>query len=153
MPIIKGNDIIAQAQSSTVKIATFDIGTLQLIGPEQNEIQCLVLSPTRELANQTSLVYTFLGEYMNIKTCLIIGGTRLESNIKELKKGAKILFVSPGRVLDLLSKKIFSLNYLKCFVLDEADEMLSKGFLEEIKKIISLIPITAKILLLFRDYA
>ena len=147
LPIIKGNDVIAQAQSGTGKTAAFAIGTLQLIDPEQNEIQCLVLSPTRELANQTSLVYTFLGEYMNIKTCLLIGGTRLESNIKELKKGPQILVGSPGRVLDLLSKKIFSLNYLKCFVLDEADEMLSKGFLEEIKKIISLIPTTAKILL------
>ena len=91
LPIIKGNDVIAQAQSGTGKTAAFAIGTLQLIDPEQNEIQCLVLSPTRELANQTSLVYTFLGEYMNIKTCLLIGGTRLESNIKELKKGPQIL--------------------------------------------------------------
>ena len=147
LPIIKGNDVIAQAQSGTGKTAAFAIGTLQLIEPEKDEVQCLVLSPTRELANQTSLVYTFLGEYMHIKTCLLIGGTRLDSNIKKLKEGPQILVGSPGRVLELLNKKIISLSYLKSFVLDEADEMLSKGFLEEIKKIISLIPITAKILL------
>ena len=120
--------MIAQAKSGMGKTTAFVIGTLQLIDPEQNEIQYLVLSPTKEQANQTSLVYTFLGEYMNIKTCLLIGGTRLESNVKELKKGIQILVGSPGRVLDLLNKKVFYLNYLNCFVLDEADEMLSKGF-------------------------
>ena len=121
LPIIKGNDVIAQAQSGTGKTAAFAIGTLQLVDPEKDEIQCLILSPTRELAHQTSIVYQFLGEYLKVKVSLLI--------------------------LDLIKRKKISLGYLQTFVLDEADEMLSKGFLDTIKEIISLIPNTAKILL------
>ena len=147
LPIIKGKDVIAQAQSGTGKTAAFAIGTLQLIDPEKDEIQCLVLSPTRELANQTSIVYQFIGEYLKVKVCLLIGGTRIGSDIEKLKEGPNILVGSPGRVLDLLKKKHLSLAYLQTFVLDEADEMLSKGFLEIIKEIITLIPKSTKILL------
>ena len=147
LPIIEQNDVIAQAQSGTGKTAAFAIGTLQLIEPEKDEIQCLVLSPTRELANQTSIVYQFLGEYLGIKVCLIIGGIRLGTSIDKLNEGPQILVGSPGRVLDLIKRKRISLSYLKTFVLDEADEMLSKGFLETIKEIISLIPTTTNILL------
>ena len=134
LPIIKGNDVIAQAQSGTGKTAAFAIGTLQLVDPEKDEIQCLILSPTRELAHQTSIVYQFLGEYLKIKVSLLIGGTKVGADIDKLKEGPQVLVGSPGRVLDLIK-------------LDEADEMLSKGFLDTIKEIISLIPNTAKILL------
>ena len=147
LPIIKGNDVIAQAQSGTGKTAAFAIGTLQLVEPEKDEIQCLILSPTRELAHQTSIVYQFLGEYLKIKVCLLIGGTKVGADIDKLKEGPQVLVGSPGRVLDLIKRKKVSLGYLQTFVLDEADEMLSKGFLENIKEIISLIPNTAKILL------
>ena len=147
LPIIRGNDVIAQAQSGTGKTAAFAIGTLQLVDPQKDEIQCLILSPTRELAHQTSIVYQFLGEYLKVKVCLLIGGTRVGADIDKLKDGPQILVGSPGRVLDLIGKKKISLGYLQSFVLDEADEMLSKGFLESIKEIISLIPNTAKILL------
>ena len=147
LPIIRGNDVIAQAQSGTGKTAAFAIGTLQLVDPQKDEIQCLILSPTRELAHQTSIVYQFLGEYLKVKVCLLIGGTRVGADIDKLKEGPQVLVGSPGRVLDLIGKKKISLGYLQCFVLDEADEMLSKGFLGSIKEIISLIPNTAKILL------
>jgi translation initiation factor 4A len=147
LPIIKGNDVIAQAQSGTGKTAAFAIGTLQLVEPEKDEIQCLILSPTRELAHQTSIVYQFLGEYLKIKVCLLIGGTKVGADIDKLKEGPQVLVGSPGRVLDLIKRKKISLGYLQTFVLDEADEMLSKGFLDNIKEIISLIPNTAKILL------
>ena len=147
LPIIRGNDVIAQAQSGTGKTAAFAIGTLQLVDPQKDEIQCLILSPTRELAHQTSIVYQFLGEYLKVKVCLLIGGTRVGADIDKLKEGPQVLVGSPGRVLDLIGKKKISLGYLQSFVLDEADEMLSKGFLENIKEIISLIPNTAKILL------
>ena len=147
LPIIKGNDVIAQAQSGTGKTAAFAIGTLQLVDPEKDEIQCLILSPTRELAHQTSIVYQFLGEYLKIKVSLLIGGTKVGADIDKLKEGPQVLVGSPGRVLDLIKRKKISLGYLQTFVLDEADEMLSKGFLETIKEIISLIPSTAKILL------
>ena len=147
LPIIKGNDVIAQAQSGTGKTAAFAIGTLQLVDPSKDEIQCLILSPTRELAHQTSIVYQFLGEYLKVKVSLLIGGTKVGADIDKLKEGPQVLVGSPGRVLDLIKRKKISLGYLQTFVLDEADEMLSKGFLETIKEIISLIPSTAKILL------
>ena len=147
LPIIQGNDVIAQAQSGTGKTAAFAIGTLQLVDPEKDEIQCLILSPTRELAHQTSIVYQFLGEYLKVKVSLLIGGTKVGSDIDKLKEGPQVLVGSPGRVLDLIKRKKISLGYLQSFVLDEADEMLSKGFLETMKEIISLIPTTAKILL------
>ena len=147
LPIIKGNDVIAQAQSGTGKTAAFAIGTLQLIEEDKDDIQCLVLSPTRELANQTSIVYKFLGEYLKVRICLLIGGIRVGNDIDKLKESPQVLVGSPGRVLDLIKKKRISLGYLKSFVLDEADEMLSKGFLDSIKEIIQIIPQTAKILL------
>ena len=147
LPIIKGNYVISQAQSGTGKTAAFAIGTLQLVDPEKDEIQCLILSPTRELAHQTSIVYQFLGEYLKIKVSLLIGGTKVGADIDKLKEGPQVLVGSPGRVLDLIKRKKISLGYLQTFVLDEADEMLSKGFLDTIKEIISLIPNTAKILL------
>ena len=147
LPIIQGRDVIAQAQSGTGKTAAFAIGTLQLVDPTKDEIQCLILSPTRELAHQTSIVYQFIGEYLKVKTCLLIGGTRVGVDIDKLKECPQILVGSPGRVHDLIKKKKISLGYLQSFVLDEADEMLSKGFLGTIKEIITLIPETAKILL------
>lgn len=147
LPIIQGRDVIAQAQSGTGKTAAFAIGTLQLVEENKDEIQCLILSPTRELAHQTSIVYQFLGEYLKVKISLLIGGTKVGLDIDKLKEGPQILVGSPGRILDLIKRKKISLAYLQTFVLDEADEMLSKGFLETIKEIIEMIPTTAKILL------
>lgn len=147
IPILENRDVIAQAQSGTGKTAAFAIGTLQLIEEDKDDIQCLVLSPTRELANQTSIVYKFLGEYLKVRICLLIGGIRVGNDIDKLKESPQVLVGSPGRVLDLIKKKRISLGYLKSFVLDEADEMLSKGFLDSIKEIIQIIPQTAKILL------
>ena len=78
LPIIKGNDVIAQALSGTGKTAAFAIGTLQLVELEKDEIQCLILSPTPELTHQISIVYQFLGEYLKIKVCLLIGEQKSE---------------------------------------------------------------------------
>ena len=147
LPIIKGHDVIAQAQSGTGKTAAFAIGSLQLIDTKKDDIQCLVLAPTRELAQQTAIVYNFLGEFMKIKVSLVIGGTRLGADLEKLKEGPQVLVGTPGRVLDLIKRKQISLAYLQTFILDEADEMLSKGFLENIKEIIGHISETAKILL------
>lgn len=146
-PIILGKDVIAQAQSGTGKTATFAIGTLQNIDPSILEVQCLVLAPTRELAQQISIVYKFIGEYLKIKVQVLIGGTRVKDGITSLEGGVHVVVGTPGRVLDMLKKKILKLSYLKCFVLDEADEMLSKGFLENMKEVISYIPGECRILL------
>ena len=147
LPIIKGLDVIAQAQSGTGKTAAFAIGSLQLVDLTKDEIQCLVLSPTRELAQQTAIVYQFLGECLKVKISLLIGGTKIGADLEKLREGPQVLVGSPGRVLDLIRRKQISLGYLQTFILDEADEMLSKGFLDNIKEIISLIPTTTKILL------
>ena len=147
LPIIKQRDVIAQAQSGTGKTAAFAIGSLQLVDVGKDEIQCLVLSPTRELAQQTSIVYQFLGECLKVKVTLLIGGTKVGADLDKLREGPQVLVGSPGRVLDLIRRKQVSLAYLQTFILDEADEMLSKGFIENIKEIISLIPTTTKILL------
>ena len=147
LPIIKERDVIAQAQSGTGKTAAFAIGSLQLIDVSKDDIQCLVLSPTRELAQQTAIVYQFLGECLKVKVTLLIGGTKLGADLDKLREGPQVLVGSPGRVLDLIRRKQINLSELKTFILDEADEMLSKGFIENIKEIISLIPTTSKILL------
>ena len=147
LPIIKGMDVIAQAQSGTGKTAAFAIGSLQLVDVTKDEIQCLVLSPTRELAQQTAIVYNFIGECLKVKISLLIGGTKIGADLEKLREGPQVLVGSPARVLDLIRRKQISLGYLQTFILDEADEMLSKGFLDNIREIISLIPTTTKILL------
>lgn len=148
LPIVKGHDIIAQAQSGTGKTATFAIGTLQLVDTSLDTVQALVLAPTRELAQQIAIVYQFLGEFLKVKVHLLIGGTQVKSDVDKLQNGGPHIVVGcPGRVLDMINKKVLSLSSLKSFVLDEADEMLSKGFLENIKEIIAFIPPITKVLL------
>jgi translation initiation factor 4A len=108
-------------------------------------VQVLVLAPTRELAQQIAIVYKFLGEYLNVKVQYFIGGTQVKNDIKNLESGVHVVVGTPGRVLDMLKKNILKLNYLKAFVLDEADEMLSKGFLENMKEVITYIPTDCKV--------
>jgi translation initiation factor 4A len=140
LPIIKGRDVIAQAQSGTGKTATFAIGTLQMIDTSKDDVQILVLAPTRELAQQISFVYKFLGEFLEAKVQCFIGGTDVKTDIKNLQSGVHIVVGTPGRILDMLKKNILKLSELRVFVLDEADEMLSKGFLEKVKETIAYIP-------------
>lgn len=140
LPIIQGRDVIAQAQSGTGKTATFAIGTLEVLDTSINEVQVLVLAPTRELAQQIAIVYKFLGEYLEVNVQVLIGGTQVKIDIKNLENGTQIVVGTPGRVLDMLKKGVLKLGHLKAFVLDEADEMLSKGFLENMKEVISHIP-------------
>jgi len=146
-PIILGKDVIAQAQSGTGKTATFAIGSLQLIDTNKAEVQTLVLAPTRELAQQIATVYKFIGEHLKVKVLTLIGGTQVRENMKSLEGGVHVVVGTPGRVLDMLKKSILKLTHLKCFILDEADEMLSKGFLENMKDVISFIPAECRILL------
>ena len=116
LPIIKQRDVIAQAQSGTGKTAAFAIGSLQLVDVSKDEIQCLVLSPTRELAQQTSIVYQFLGECLKVKVTLLIGGTKVGADLDKLREGPQVLVGSPGRVLDLIRRKQVSLAYLQTFI-------------------------------------
>jgi translation initiation factor 4A len=140
LPIIRQKDVIAQAQSGSGKTGTFVIGTLQVIDLSKLEVQALILAPTRELAQQIYNVYNFIGEFLKVKVLNLIGGTQVKDSVKALEGGVHVIVGSPGRVLDMLKKSHLKLAYLKCLVLDEADDLLSKGFLENMKEIISLIP-------------
>lgn len=145
LPFLKCRDLIAQAQSGSGKTGAFTIGSLQIIDSTKNDVQALILAPTRELAQQIYDVYVFIGEYMKIKVLNLIGGTEMKESIKALENGVQIVVGSPGRVLDLLKKSYLKLAYLKVLILDEADDLLQKGFLENMKEIISLIPTECRI--------
>lgn len=139
-PLILGHDTIAQAQSGTGKTATFTVGLLQLIDTEVNQLQALVLAPTRELAQQIFRVISQIGEYMRIKCHACIGGTVVKEDIRILERGVHVVVGTPGRVFDMLSRNHLSAQHLRVFVLDEADEMLSRGFKEQIQEIFRHLP-------------
>jgi translation initiation factor 4A len=139
-PIILGRDTIAQAQSGTGKTATFTIGLLQAIDTSVRQCQSLILAPTRELAQQITRVVGQIGDYMKIKCHACIGGTVVREDIRILEQGVHVVVGTPGRVFDMMQRKHLSTNYLKIFILDEADEMLSRGFKEQIQEIFQLLP-------------
>jgi len=150
VPCIKGYDVIAQAQSGTGKTATFAISILQSIDPTDKNVQALVLAPTRELANQIIKVITALGDYMDIGCYACIGGTNVRNEIKALKEGShQIIVGTPGRVLDMIAnRRAIDPSKIKQFVLDEADEMLSKGFKDGIYDIFRELPGNIQVILL-----
>ena len=139
-PIIDGCDIIAQAQSGTGKTATFSIGLLHRIDETKKETQAIILAHTRELALQIESVIKKLSEYMNVSINLSVGGTTVRNNIDELLKNPQIVIGTPGRVLDMINKKALDTRNLKIMILDEADEMLSKIFSNQIYDIFRFLP-------------
>ncbi|KAI7903364.1 ATP-dependent RNA helicase eIF4A [Cokeromyces recurvatus] len=149
MPVIKGHDVIAQAQSGTGKTATFSISVLQSIDTELKEPQALILAPTRELALQIQKVVMALGDFMGIKSHACIGGTAIREDIATLQSGVQVVVGTPGRVLDMIqNRRAFNTKHMKLFVLDEADEMLSRGFKDQIYDIFQLLPETTQVVLL-----
>ena len=134
LPLLDTRDIIAQAQSGTGKTACFAIGALEKVDTSMKNIQIIVLSPTRELSCQIKNVIDLMGQYIyNLKTHLLIGGTSTENDITELKKNTPHILVGcPGRVNDMLRRKNISKDFIKLIILDEADEMLSSGFKEQV---------------------
>ncbi len=134
--LIKGKDIIAQAQSGSGKTGAFCIGALQKIDTNINNVQIIILSHTKELARQTYNVFNSLGEFMNIKAGLVIGGINVDETKKILKKGVQAIIGTPGRILHMLNDKIFNINKMKLLIIDEADELLSIGFEEQLRNII-----------------
>lgn len=139
-PLIDKKDIIAQAQSGTGKTGTFSIGMLQRIDESLNETQAVILSHTRELAFQIKNVIDNLGQFMNLRMNLCIGGTTIRDNINELLENPHIVIGTPGRVLDMINKKALNTRNLRLLILDEADEMLSKIFLNQIYDIFRFLP-------------
>lgn len=139
VPLINGKDLIAQAQSGSGKTGAFCIGALQKIDVNMNNVQILILAHTKELARQTYNVFNSLGVFMNIKTSLLIGGVNIEESKREFKKGVHAIIGTPGRVLHMLSDKCFNINKMKLLIIDEADELLSTGFEEQLRSIIEIL--------------
>lgn len=137
IPIIKGKDIIAQAQSGTGKTAAFSIGALSIINLSENTSQILVLSPTRELTIQTAKVMSSLGSMMNgLKTQVLVGGSSIDEDASALKNNIPhVIAGCPGRVYDMIRRGNIVAKNIKLVILDEADEMLSSGFKEQIYNI------------------
>ena len=140
VPIVKGFDTIAQAQSGTGKTATFTIGVLQRVDLGQKQCQALILAPTRELANQSHKVVCSIGDYLNIICHACIGGTKVADDIDMLRRGVHIVVGTPGRVFDMIERRALDVRNVKLFVLDEADEMLSRGFTDQIYDVFRKLP-------------
>ena len=141
IPVLSsGKDVIAQAQSGTGKTGAFSIGSLCNIDQSLKHTQVIVLSPTRELADQTFQVMKELASYTEISFSKVVGGTRVSDCISDLRKDPQVIVGTPGRILDMLYKKHLFTDKLKTVVIDEADEMLSQGFQEMIHNIFQCIP-------------
>ena len=142
-PLLGGYDVIAQAQSGTGKTATFCIGTLGNIDYSKNEIQAIVLGHTMELAQQIEIVFTNIGKYLDVRVGQAVKSIPVRDNIDQLLgkttdgKLPHVVIGTPGRMLDMINKKVINSNTIKMMVLDEADELLSDGFLQQIRNIIS----------------
>ena len=146
-PLIEGKDMIAQSQSGTGKTATFTIGCLERVDIKVMKPQIIVLAPNRELAMQIFKVFESINEYYGVKGGLIMGGTNLKDNFRLLDEGLQYIVGTPGRVFDMLKRYAIVTDKIKTFVLDEADEMLSRGFKEQIYEIFQFIPKESQICL------
>ena len=136
--ILEGRDIIGQSNTGTGKTAAFGIPVLEKIDRDIKFPQAIVLLPTRELAVQVANEFRKIGKYMEgIKTVSVYGGADIREQINRLKSGAQIIVGTPGRVIDLIDRRVIKLGELKITVLDEADEMLKMGFREDIELILS----------------
>ncbi|KAI4526593.1 P-loop containing nucleoside triphosphate hydrolase protein [Schizophyllum commune] len=148
LPITQGRDVIAQAQSGTGKTATFSISILQSIDVTVRETQALVLSPTRELATQIQSVVLALGDYMNVQCHACIGGTSVGEDIRKLEYGQHVVSGTPGRVFDMIRRRSLRTRNIKMLVLDEADELLNKGFKDQIYDVYRYLPPATQVVLL-----
>ncbi|KAL0415081.1 UNVERIFIED_CONTAM: Eukaryotic initiation factor 4A-8 [Sesamum latifolium] len=131
VPFCKGLDVIQQAQSGTGKTATFCSGILQQLDYGLTQCQALVLAPTRELAQQIEKVMRALGDYLGVKVHACVGGTSVREDQRILSAGVHVVVGTPGRVFDMLRRQSLRADYIRMFVLDEADEMLSRGFKDQ----------------------
>jgi ATP-dependent RNA helicase DeaD len=139
--LLEGHDLIGQAQTGTGKTAAFGLPLLSKLDVEQKSVQALILTPTRELAIQISEALQSFAKYLpGFHILPIYGGASYETQIKSLKRGAHVVVGTPGRVMDLMRREKLILDELKALVLDEADEMLNMGFIEDIEWILEECP-------------
>jgi len=142
VPILKGKDVIAQAQSGTGKTACFAISSIELVNTSLKNTQAIIMSPTRELSAQIKSVVDALAiNISSFKSQLLVGGTDLDNDIINLKENQPHVIIGcPGRIYDILRRKYINLELVKLLILDEADEMLSTGFKEQVYNIFNLLP-------------
>ena len=144
--ILKGEDVLAIAQTGTGKTAAFAIPILHLLQEKKQKqrrpdgIKCLIMAPTHELAQQIDIVFKTLGKYTKVNTLCIHGGVDQEPQIQKLNRGVDILVATPGRVFDLVNQRVLRLNRVEMLVLDEADHMLDLGFIKDIRDLIRFLP-------------
>ena len=138
--MLEGQDIIGQAQTGTGKTAAFALPMLHSLQPGTKSVQGLVMVPTRELALQVAGAIAGYGSHIGVRVLAVYGGAPYGPQIGQLRRGVDIVVGTPGRLLDLIKRGVLDLSTLRTLVLDEADEMLSMGFIEDIETILSSTP-------------
>lgn len=143
--ILKGDDVLAIAQTGTGKTAAFAIPILHLLQQQhrsrtKGEVKCLVMVPTRELAIQIAEVFKRLAKYTKVDIMGLFGGVEQDAQIQKLDKGVDVLIATPGRMFDLISQGHLDLSHVQTLVLDEADHMLDLGFIRDIRDVIKHLP-------------
>ena len=139
-PLLAGRDVIGQAQTGTGKTAAFGLPMVEYIDPEVDEVQALVLTPTRELCIQVTQALRAYGATRGVDVVAVFGGAPIRNQEAQLRGGGHIVVGTVGRVLDLVSRASLVLHDCRYVVLDEADEMLDLGFLEDVEKILAATP-------------
>jgi len=139
-PLLEGKDVVGQAQTGTGKTAAFGVPMVERLNPDIRRVQGLVLVPTRELAVQVADHIGRFGKYTRLKVLPVYGGEPIEKQVRALRHGVHIVVGTPGRVIDLLDRRIMDLSSVKVVVLDEADRMLDMGFIDDIDIILKKVP-------------
>jgi ATP-dependent RNA helicase DeaD len=140
IPLLEGKDVIGQAQTGTGKTAAFGVPMIQLLNRDIRGVQGLVLVPTRELAVQVADNISKFGKYTKMKVLAVYGGESINKQVHSLASGVQIVVGTPGRLIDLMERRVLNLGSIRFVVLDEADRMLDMGFIEDIEFILSRIP-------------
>ncbi|KAG0300766.1 translation initiation factor eIF4A [Dissophora globulifera] len=148
VPVLKGHDVIIQAQSRTGKTAASSIAVLQKLNASNPQCQALLLAPTRELAQQIQMVVLALGDFMKVQCHPCIGGIHVREDMERLIQGSHVVVGTPGRVFDMINRGLLRTDSIKMFILDEADEMLSRGFKDQIYDIFQRLPQSTQAVLL-----
>jgi ATP-dependent RNA helicase DeaD len=138
--LLAGHDVIGQAQTGTGKTAAFGLPLLQYLDPESAETQAIVLTPTRELCIQVTQALRAYAEHLDIEVVAVFGGAPISTQQSRLRRGAHVVVATVGRMMDLLSRRSLVLTSVRYVVLDEADEMLDLGFIEDVEKILRMCP-------------
>ena len=142
--VLRGNDLLASAQTGTGKTASFVLPILQKLHNQprakSNHIKVLILTPTRELAAQVHESIVQYGSHLSVRSAVVFGGVKISPQMMKLRGGVEILVATPGRLMDLYQQRAIQFGEVNTLILDEADRMLDMGFINDIKRVIGLLP-------------